>query len=41
MKLLAIGPGEREHALVWKLAQSPHVTESWSTPGNASIKKRV
>ncbi|HZI32892.1 MAG TPA: phosphoribosylamine--glycine ligase, partial [Candidatus Binatia bacterium] len=27
----------REHALVWKLAQSPHVTQMWCSPGNAGI----
>src|SRR5690349_530122 len=37
MKLLTIGSGGREHALVWKLAQSPHVTQMWCAPGNAGI----
>ena len=37
MKLLVIGAGGREHALVWKLAQSPHVTRMWCAPGNAGI----
>src|SRR3954468_4439288 len=35
MKLLVIGSGGREHALVWKLAQSPHITHMWCAPGNA------
>ena len=35
MKLLVIGSGGREHALAWKLAQSPQVTEVLVAPGNA------
>lgn len=35
MKLLVIGKGGREHALVWKLAQSPRVERVYCAPGNA------
>jgi phosphoribosylamine---glycine ligase len=37
MKILVIGSGGREHALVWKLAQSPHPTRMWCAPGNPGI----
>lgn len=39
MKILVIGSGGREHALVWKLRQSPHVTDLFCAPGNAGIEK--
>ncbi len=37
MKVLVIGSGGREHALVWKLRQSPRVTQVYCTPGNGGI----
>jgi phosphoribosylamine---glycine ligase len=37
MKVLVIGSGGREHALVWKLRQSPRVSQLFCLPGNGGI----
>ena len=37
MKVLVIGGGGREHALVWKLRQSAGVEKVWCAPGNGGI----
>jgi phosphoribosylamine---glycine ligase len=37
MKVLVIGGGGREHALVWKLSKSPRVTKLYCAPGNGGI----
>lgn len=39
MKILVIGAGGREHALVWKISQSPLVTKIYAAPGNAGIEQ--
>ncbi|WP_085315615.1 phosphoribosylamine--glycine ligase [Derxia lacustris] len=43
MKVLVVGSGGREHALAWKLAQSPKVTVVYVAPGNAgtALDKRL
>lgn len=37
MKVLVVGQGGREHALVWKIAQSPKVDKIYAAPGNGGI----
>ncbi len=39
MKILVIGGGGREHALIWKLRQSPSVKQIWCAPGNGGISQ--
>jgi len=41
MKILVIGGGGREHALAWKLRQSPSVAKIWCAPGNDGLAQAV
>ena len=39
MKVLVIGGGGREHALIWKISQSPLVHKIYAAPGNAGVER--
>jgi phosphoribosylamine---glycine ligase len=39
MRILLVGSGGREHALAWKIAQSPLVRELWCAPGNPGMAR--
>ena len=39
MKLLVIGSGGREHAMAWKLAQTPGLQKVYVAPGNAGTAR--
>jgi len=41
MKILVIGGGGREHALVWKLGQGAGVTKLWCAPGNGGLTQEA
>src|SRR5271154_158602 len=41
MKVLVLGNGGREHALVWKLRQSPRVSKVYCAPGNGGIAEEA
>ncbi|MXW43327.1 MAG: phosphoribosylamine--glycine ligase, partial [Candidatus Dadabacteria bacterium] len=41
MKVLVVGGGGREHALCWKISQSPLVEKTYCAPGNAGISRHA
>ena len=41
MRILVVGSGGREHALAWKLAQSPECSQLYAAPGNPGIAEEA
>ena len=41
MRILVVGSGGREHALIWKIAQSPQVSKLYCAPGNGGIEQHA
>ena len=41
MRIMVVGGGGREHALAWKIAQSPLVEQLWAAPGNPGIARHA
>jgi phosphoribosylamine--glycine ligase len=41
MRVLLVGSGGREHALAWKIAQSPLLEHLWAAPGNPGIARHA
>ncbi len=41
MKILVVGSGGREHAIAWKIAQSPRVTQLFAAPGNPGMARQA
>lgn len=39
MKILVVGAGGREHAIIKKLKENPEVTEIFASPGTAALQK--
>lgn len=39
MKILVVGSGGREHAIIWKIAQSPRVSKIFAAPGNGGTAR--